>query len=166
MNYSGQLVSRSNYNRLLALSLFDLLITLPTNGAFLIVAVLDNKSQLSDSAADSPNWHKTHVDVSEILVAPAYLWRADRPAVIVVYYAFAANLVFSLAFFSFFGTTKEMKERYWKATCFCRRFFHLQNKGHGDVEAIGDKMVFAPAIRSTTGDNRCVRNLQVGSIMR
>jgi len=107
-------VSRSHYWRLLALSSFDALITLPTYAVFLAIVLEESKDASSSGSITMfwPGWHAVHEHLNEIEVLPASIWRKSKFLVVTTYYGWYLNVVFCISFFLFFGTTKEMIAKY------------------------------------------------------
>ena len=101
----------------MALSAFDILITLPANLFALIIFVLQNKD-FGGVLIKEPNWDSIHSTISEIYPLPADDWRDDIFNRVSFYYSSWANIAFSISFFALFGFTQEMRCRYKKAFCF------------------------------------------------
>ena len=125
---SNSSMSRSHYFRLMALSSFDVLVTLPINTAILALTFLEFKS---DPAAGAhllkwPGWTEVHAHISLIQTADAAIWRTSRVDVTLMYINYYLNFLWAVAFFAFFGTTKEMLLNYrrifdWFKGVFTRR---------------------------------------------
>ena len=135
---SIQLIPRNNYMKLLLLSIFDLLFTLPANLEFFIYVLVLSWPRLTNRAEDSLNWKVIHAHFSRVLLVPAPLWRQVRMSVIEVYYQVSVNFLFSLAFFVFFGTSEEMRRNYRTVVHFvCRNILKAEVSG-GALTVQGD----------------------------
>ena len=107
-------LSHGHYRRLILLSCVDVILTIPIGIYGCIIFLVDNNVSWS-----YPGWDFVHADFSEIFVLTTSDWQSNILDNISVRWNQWICPVCALIFFSFFGLTNEMRQRYksffWKA---------------------------------------------------
>ena len=112
---SNTTMDRSGFLKLLALGLFDILLTLP----IMILGLVEDLLQYN-IAGFWPGWGTVHASFSTIPTATSEEWKsAGFWTVFDIRFYQWVNPIFAVAFFLLFGTTKQKRAWYrsifWKA---------------------------------------------------
>ena len=141
-------MNRSGFLKLLALGLFDSLLTLPLT----ILGFVQDLLQVGITGF-WPGWKAVHASFSTIPTITSEEWKsAGFWTVVFVRLDEWVNPIFAIAFFLLFGTTKQKRDWYqslfWKAM----RPFGLKPR----VDPVASDVVFGsgPMVNSTTNDTQ------------
>ena len=145
---SSTTMNRSGFLKLLALGLFDILLTLPLS----IVALVQDILQ-GGITGFWPGWKAVHASFSTIPTATSEEWKsAGFWTVFSIRLSQWINPIFAVAFFLLFGITEQ--KRAWYRSIFWKvmRPFGLKPR----VDPVTSDVVFGsgPVVNSTTNDNR------------
>ena len=145
---SNTTMNGSAFLKLLALGLFDILLTLP----LVILSLIQDLLQ-GNITGFWPGWKTVHASFSTIPTATSEEWKsAGFWTVFTLRFDQWINTIFAVAFFLLFGTTKQKRDRYrsifWKVV----RPFGLEPR----VDPIASDVVFGsgPMVNSTANDTR------------
>ena len=120
-------VSRKHYFRLMALSAFDIIITLPMNTTALIISIIQGQSN-GGIPVKEPSWSFVHSEISQVFYIPVEEWRSVTFNRVSFYYTAWGNIAFAFAFLILFGFTEEMRSRYRELFWRCVRPLGLNPK--------------------------------------
>ena len=145
---SNTTMNRSSFLKLLALGLFDILLTLPIS----IIALVQDILQGCISGF-WPGWKTVHASFSTIPTVTSEEWKsAGFWTVFNFGFDQWVNPIFAVAFFILFGTTKQKRD--WYRSIFWRvmRPFGLKPR----VDPVASEVVFGsgPIVNSATNDTR------------
>ena len=145
---SDTTINRSCFLKLLALGLFDILLTLPIE----ILAFVLDLSQ-DNIVGFWPGWKVAHASFSTIPTATSGEWKsAGFWPVFTIRFSQWINSIFAVAFFILFGITEQ--KRAWYRSIFWKvvRPFGLKPR----VNPATSNIVFGPGppVNSATGDTR------------
>ena len=145
---SNTTMNRSGVLKLLALGIFDILLTLPITILGLVQDLLHG-----NIAGFWPGWGTVHASFSTIPTATSEEWKsAGIWTVLNVRFNQWVCPIFAVAFFLLFGTTKQKRDWYrsifWKLV----RPFGLKPR----VDPVTSDVMFGsgPVVNSTTNDTR------------
>ena len=145
---SNTTMNRNAFFKLLALGLFDILLTLPLGIVSLVEDILQG-----GITGFWPGWNAVHASFSTIPTPTSEEWKsAGFWTVFYVKLREWVNPIFAVAFFLFFGTTNQKRAWYrsifWKAM----RPFGLKPR----VDPVTSDVVFGsgPGVNSATNDTR------------
>ena len=145
---SNTTMNRSGFLKLLALGLFDILLTLPIQILSLVEDILQG-----GITGFWPGWKTVHASFSTIPTVTSEEWKsAGFWTVFTVRFSQWINPIFAVAFFLLFGTTKQKRDWY-------RSIFWKVMKPPGlkpRVNPATSNIVFGPGppVNSATGDTR------------
>ena len=145
---SNTTMNRSGFLKLLILGLFDILLTLPIQILSLVQDILQG-----GITGFWPGWKAVHVPFSTIPTITSEEWKsAGFWTVFNIRLSQWINLIFAVAFFLLFGTTKQ--KRAWYRSIFWKvmRPFGLEPR----VDPVTSDVMFGsgPVVNSTTNDTR------------
>ena len=145
---SSTTMNRSGFLKLLALGLFDILLTLPLSIVALVQDILQD-----GITGFWPGWKAAHASFSTISTDTSEEWEsAGSWMVFSIRFDQWINPIFAVAFFLLFGTTKQ--KRAWYRSIFWKvmRPFGLEPR----VDPVASDVVFksGPMVNSATNDNR------------
>ena len=147
---SNTTMNRSAFFKLLALGLFDILLTLPIQ----ILSLVQNILQVG--IMDFwPGWKTVHASFSTIPTATSEEWKsAGFWTVFTIRLDQWINLIFAVAFFLLFGTTKQKRDWYRNIFWKVMRPFGLEPR----VDPVASDVVFGsgPMVNSATNDTGTV----------
>ena len=145
---SNTTMNRKAFSKLLALGLFDTLLTLP----LAIVSVVQERLQGSITGF-WPGWKAVHAFFSTIPTVTSEEWKSSGFwSVFSIRFDQWVNPIFAIAFFLLFGTTKQKRDWYrgifWKVM----RPFGLKPR----VDPVASDVVFGsgPMVNSATNETR------------
>ena len=144
---SNSTLNRNAFLKLLALGLFDILLTFPLTVLILIMDLLGG-----DIPGFWPGWEAAHSFYSTIPQVPAQVWKASGFWVIfTVEFDLWVNLVFAIAFFFIFGTSQQ--KRAWYRSIFWKAMRLLGYKPSRGVDPVASAIVFGsgPMAHSVIG---------------
>lgn len=103
---SNPSLTKHRYFRLMALSMTEMLFTVPiaTFGMFLSLTRHDVRPWIS--------WSDTHYNYSHVNLYPSILWRMDHLTTVTVEISRALPVVCAVVFFAFFGFAEEARRHY------------------------------------------------------
>ena len=145
---SNTTMNRSGFLKLLALGLFDIVLTLPITILGLVQGLLQG-----NITGFWPGWEVVHASFSTISTATSEEWKSDGTwNVVFVRLNQWVNPIFAVAFFLLFGTTKQ--KRAWYRSIFWKVMQPLGLKPR--VNPATSNIVFGPEppVNSATGDTR------------
>ena len=145
---SNTTMNRSGFLKLLALGLFDILLTLPITILGFVQGLLQN-----DITGFWPGWEVVHASFSTIPTVTSEEWKSDGIwNVVFVRFDQWVNPIFAVAFFLLFGITEQ--KRAWYRSIFWKvmRPFGLEPR----VDLVASDVVFdsGPMFNSATNDTR------------
>ena len=145
---SNTTMNRSGFLKLLALGLFDILLTLPIQILSFVQAILQG-----GITGFWPGWKAVHASFSTIPTVTSEEWKsAGFWTVFSIRFNQWVNPIFAVAFFLLFGTTKQKRDWYrsifWKVV----RPFGLEPRG----DPVASDVVFnsGQMFNSATNDTR------------
>ena len=145
---SNTTMNRSAFFKLLALGLFDILLTLPIQILSLVHAILQG-----GISGFWPGWKAVHASFSTIPTVTSEEWKSAGFWTVISFSLDQwVNPIFAVAFFLLFGTTKQKRDWYrgifWKVM----RPFGLKPR----VDPVASDVVFGsgPMVNSATNDTR------------
>ena len=145
---SNTTMNRSGFLKLLALGLFDILLTLPLSIVLLVQDILQD-----GITGFWPGWKAVHASFSTIPTFTSEEWRsAGFWSIFSVRLYQWLNPIFAVAFFLLFGTTKQ--KRAWYRSIFWKVMQPLGLEPR--VNPAASNIVFGPGppVNSATGDTR------------
>ena len=145
---SNTIMNRSGFLKLLALGLFDILLTLPITILQLVIDILQG-----DITGFWPGWKTAHASFSTIPTVTSEEWKsAGFLTVFSVRFNQWVNPIFAVAFFLLFGTTKEKRDWYRSIFWKVMRPFGLKPR----VDPVASDVVFGsgPMVNSATNDTQ------------
>ena len=145
---SNTTMNRRGFLKLLALGLFDILLTLPLSIVLLV------QDTIQDGITGFwPGWKTVHASFSTIPTITSEEWKsAGFWTVFNIRLYQWVNPIFAIAFFLLFGTTKE--KRAWYRSIFWKVMRPLGLKPHVNPVASGVVFGSGPVVNSTTNDTR------------
>ena len=69
-----------------------------------------------------PGWKKAHSKMNQIDIYDT-TWRTSQKEVAITYYGWTSDIVFCIAVFLLFGTTRDIRARYWQLILMIARPF-------------------------------------------
>ena len=145
---SNTTMNRSGFLKLLALGLFDSLLTLPLT----ILGFVQDLLQVGITGF-WPGWKAVHASFSTIPTATSEEWKsAGFWTVFTIKFDQWINPIFAVAFFLLFGTTKQKRDWYRSIFWKVMRPFGLKPR----VDPVASDVVFGsgPMVNSTTNDTQ------------
>ena len=145
---SNTTMNRSGFLKLLALGLFDILLTLPIAILGLVQGLLQN-----DITGFWPGMEGVHASFSTIPTVTSEEWKsAGFWTVFSIRFNQWINPIFAVAFFLLFGTTKQKRDWYRSIFWKVMRPFGLEPR----VDPVASEVVFGsgPMVNSATNDTR------------
>ena len=145
---SNTSLNRTAFFKLLALGLFDILLTLPLS----IIQFVEELLQV-DITGFWPGWKVAHASFSTIPTATLEEWKsAGFWFVFNIRFSQWVNPIFAVAFFLLFGTTKQKRDWYRSIFWKVMRPFGLKPR----VDPVASDVVFGsgPMVNSATNDAR------------
>ena len=145
---SNTTMDRSGFLKLLALGLFDILLTLPIQTLSLVEQILQGSI-----TGFWPGWKAVHASFSTIPTVTSEEWKsAGFWTVFSVRFNQWVNPIFAVAFFLLFGTTKQKRDWYWSIFWKVMRPFGLQPR----IDPVASDVVFGsgPMFNSATNEPR------------
>ena len=145
---SDTTINRSCFLKLLALGLFDILLTLPLT----ILGFVQDLLQVSITGF-WPGWKAVHASFSTIPTATSEEWKSDGFwKVFFVRFDQWVNPILAVAFFLLFGITEQKRDWYRSIFWKVMRPFGLEPR----VDPVASDVVFGsgPMVNSTTNDTR------------
>ena len=145
---SNTTMNRSGFLKLLALGLFDILLTLPIT----ILGLVQDLLQVGITEF-WPGWKAVHASFPTIPTATSEEWKsAGFWTVFFVRLSEWTNPIFAVAFFLLFGTTKQKRDWYRSIFWKVMRPFGLKPR----VDPVASDVVFGsgPMVNSATNDTR------------
>lgn len=113
--------NQNRYNRLIGLTAFQILLSLPA-----IIFILYVDSQVL-TVHPWISWEDTHFDYSFVGQIPSFEWRADPVLQAVAEFDRWLPVVCAFSFFAFFGFAEEARRNYSKAYSFATSSLHIPN---------------------------------------
>ena len=162
-------INHSNYYRILALGLLDVLLTLP-------ISILGITVDAVQEPIDFwPGWAAGHADWSEIAQAPASLWQSIFWVNFTIRWDEWINTAFALVFFLLFGLTGEARAGYRRAFWAVAGLFRIKpssgqplsaNYQKGDISAmVFDSVVIDETASSGDGNTLVLSPLLFNSLL-
>ena len=145
---SNTTMNRSGFLKLLALGLFDILLTLPIT----ILGLVQNLLEVGITGF-WPGWKAVHASFSTIRTVTSEEWKsAGFWVVFNIRFSQWVNPIFAVAFFLLFGTTKEKRDWYRSIFWKVMRPFGLKPR----VDPVASDVVFdsGPMFNSATNETR------------
>lgn len=138
-------VSQTHYTRLIAISSIVLFLTLPI---YILNAVLDiiQETSLGDIAHTFPGWKEAHINMNVIAIYGDN-WRTSKMDMGITYFEWITDCIFAYAVFALFGTTREMRECYWRLLGYVTRPFGIKLRSTRDPNLSDLKFGSAPTKR-------------------
>ena len=145
---SNTTMNRSGFLKLLALGLFDILLTLPLSIVLLV------QDTIQDGITGFwPGWKAVHASFSTIPTVTSEEWKsAGFWTVFSIRFNQWVNPIFAVAFFLLFGTTKQKRD--WYRSIFWKVMRPLGLKPH--VTLVASDIVFGsgPIVNPAVDDSR------------
>lgn len=120
---SNNSISHTNYFRILTLASVDLLFTLPTGIANLVIATIENNEAYEGHIPFYNGWNLVHSDWVPLGFSYDDLKSSGAAALAQVYATEWTSPVFAFIIFGLFGLTAEARATYWRAICFVGKWF-------------------------------------------
>ena len=145
---SNTTMNRNAFFKLLALGLFDILLTLPLGIVSLVEDILQG-----GITGFWPGWKAVHASFSTIPTATSEEWKSEGFwSVFNIRFDQWINPIFAVAFFLLFGITEQ--KRAWYRSIFWKVMRPLGLKPHVNPVASGVVFGSGPVVNSTTNDTR------------
>ena len=145
---SNTTMNRSGFLKLLALGLFDILLTLPIQILSFVQAILQG-----GITGFWPGWKAVHASFSTIPTATSNDWKsAGFWTLFTIRFSQWVNPIFAVAFFLLFGITEQKRTWYWSIFWKIMRPFGLKPR----ADPVASDVVFGsgPMVNYTANDTR------------